>query len=81
MADLDDRPTASPVERIGPLGLSVGQRARRTQTVTAKEDVVPGPGDHQPGWHHRTRRGVLDVHAALGVESRQAKLNRLRPGV
>ena len=37
MADLDDRPTASPVERIGPLRLSVGRRARRTQTVTAKD--------------------------------------------
>ena len=24
-------------ERIGPLGLSVGQRARRSQTVTAKD--------------------------------------------
>ena len=37
MADLDDCPTASPVERIVPLRLSVGQRARRTQTVTAKD--------------------------------------------
>jgi hypothetical protein len=26
-----------PAERIGPLGLAVGQRARRTKTVTAKD--------------------------------------------
>jgi len=37
MASSDDRATAGPAERIGPLGLAVGQRARRTKTVTAKD--------------------------------------------
>jgi len=37
MASSDDRATTGSAERIGPLGLAVGQRARRTKTVTAKD--------------------------------------------
>jgi hypothetical protein len=44
MADLDDRPTASPVERIVPLRLSVGQRARRA-TITNQDGTTVLEGE------------------------------------
>ncbi len=72
MPDLDDRPTASPVERIGPLRLAVGQRARRTQTVTAKhvELYAEITGDRnplhfEPDFAKRTRFGRLVAQGGI----------------
>jgi len=72
MADLDDRPTASLVERIGPLRLSVGQRARRTQTVTAKDVELyaeitgdRNPLHFEPDFAKRTRFGRLVAQGGI----------------
>lgn len=72
MADLDDRPTASPVGRIGPLRLSVGQRARRTQTVTAKHAELyaeitgdRNPLHFEPDFAKRTRFGRLVAQGGI----------------
>jgi acyl dehydratase len=72
MADLDDRPTASPVERIGPLRLSVGQRAQRTQTVTAKDVELyaeitgdRNPLHFEPDFAKRTRFGRLVAQGGI----------------
>jgi acyl dehydratase len=75
-------------EPVGPLGLRVGQRARRTQTVTAREvelyaqitgDRNPLHFDeafarhHQPGRHGTAGGRVLDVHAAPGVSGARVR--------
>ena len=72
MAGLDDRPTASPVERIGSLRLSVGQRARRTQTVTAKDVEMyaeitgdRNPLHFEPDFAKRTRFGRLVAQGGI----------------
>ncbi len=72
MAGLDDRPTASPVERIGSLRLSVGQRARRTQTVTAKDVELyaeitgdRNPLHFEPDFAKRTRFGRLVAQGGI----------------
>ena len=72
MAGLDDRPTASPVERIGSLRLSAGQRARRTQTVTAKDVELyaeitgdRNPLHFEPDFAKRTRFGRLVAQGGI----------------
>jgi acyl dehydratase len=59
-------------DRIGPLGLSVGQRARRSQTVTAKEVELYAEitGDRNPlhfdaGFAKRTRFGRLVAQGGI----------------
>jgi len=62
---------ASPASTpIGPLGLRVGQRARRTHTVTERDVELYAPSarhDQEPGRHHRARRRLLDLHATAGA--------------
>jgi acyl dehydratase len=72
MADSDDRLAAGPVERTGPLRLSVGQRARRTRTVTAKDVELYAEitGDRNPlhfdaDFAKRTRFGRLVVQGGI----------------
>ena len=89
MPDLDDRPTASPVERIGPLRLAVGQRARRTQTVTAKhvELYAEITGDRnplhfEPDFAKRTRFGRLVAQGGItaGMLNALVAMNLPGPG-
>jgi acyl dehydratase len=89
MADLDDRPTASPVERIGPLRLSVGQRARRTQTVTAKDVELyaeitgdRNPLHFEPDFAKRTRFGRLVAQGGItaGMLNALVAMNLPGPG-
>ncbi len=89
MADLDDRPTASPVERIGPLRLSVGQRARRTQTVTAKDVELyaeitgdRNPLHFEPDFAKRTRFGRLVAQGGItaGMLNALVAMNMPGPG-
>jgi len=60
------------VERIGPLGLSVGQRARRTQTVTARDVELyaeitgdRNPLHFEPDLAKRTRFGRLVAQGGI----------------
>ena len=59
-------------DRIGPLGLSVGQRAQRTQTVTAKEVELyaeitgdRNPLHFDPDFAKRTRFGRLVAQGGI----------------
>ena len=72
MADSDDRLAAGSAERTGPLGLSVGQRARRTRTVTAKDVELYAEitGDRNPlhfdaDFAKRTRFGRLVAQGGI----------------
>jgi acyl dehydratase len=62
----------STTERLGPLGLALGQRARRSQTVTAKEAELYAQitGDRNPlhfdaGFAKRTRFGRLVAQGGI----------------
>ncbi|MGH7343557.1 MAG: MaoC family dehydratase, partial [Candidatus Rokuibacteriota bacterium] len=64
----------STTERIGPLGLSVGQRARRSQTVTAKEVELyaeitgdRNPLHFDPGFAKRTKFGRLVAQGGIAA--------------
>jgi acyl dehydratase len=80
---------ASPVERIGPLRLSVGQRARRTQTVTAKDVELyaeitgdRNPLHFEPDFAKRTRFGRLVAQGGItaGMLNALVAMNLPGPG-
>jgi acyl dehydratase len=77
----------STTERNGPLGLSVGQRARRTQTVTAKEVELYAQitGDRNPlhfdaDFARRTRFGRLVAQGGIAAGMLNALVAMDLPG-
>jgi acyl dehydratase len=82
------RPSMSATtERIGPLGLSIGQRARRSQTVTAKEVELyaeitgdRNPLHFDPDFAKRTRFGRLVAQGGIAAGMLNALVAMDLPG-
>src|SRR5262249_56622078 len=81
------RRVMSVTERIGPLGLAVGQRARRTQTVTAKDVELYAQitGDRNPlhfdaDFAKRTRFGGLVAQGGVEAGMRTRIVTMVTPG-
>jgi acyl dehydratase len=77
----------STTERIGPLGLAVGQRARRTQTITAKDVELYAQitGDRNPlhfdaDFAKRTRFGRLVAQGGIAAGMLNALVAMDLPG-